>query len=255
MSTGKFVWYDYNANDVDKALAFYTEVVGWKAQPWDGADADDPYTMFAVGEKSIGGVVELADDAREMGAPPHWLAHITVDDLDVSRAKAEELGATVYTQEEMPEVGRFAILADPTGAVFSMFQPSSDDGGGLSPDTPGAFSWHELYTEDLDGAWDFYTKVFGWKQTDTMEMGEMGEYRMFGPGEDQTLGGMMKKPDEFPMSAWAYYVTVEDIDAAIGRAESKGGTKMFGPNEVPGGGKTAMFTDNQGGVFAFYSPA
>jgi predicted enzyme related to lactoylglutathione lyase len=212
--------------------------------------------MLTVGGRPIGGIMEMAEDARKMGAPPHWLAYVSVDDLDEYTEKAAELGAKVYVSKvDVPEVGEFSILGDPAGAVFAMFQSAGDDPEQPDMETPGAFSWHELMTDDFDGAWDFYTELFGWQQTDSMDMGEMGEYRMFGVADETTYGGIMQKPDDFPMSAWVLYITVDDIDDAIKRAESHGGKKLNGPQEVPGGGKTAQFLDDQGGMFAFYAPA
>jgi predicted enzyme related to lactoylglutathione lyase len=253
MSTGKFVWYDYQTGDVDRALAFYPETVGWKTEEWEGSSSDSPYTMFTVDGQAIGGVMELPEQARESGAPPHWQAYVTVEDIEEAFERARELGAGVHAPiMNMEEVGRMAVLTDPQGAAFAIYESAEDNPATLSPDTPGAVSWHELYTTDLEGAWDFYTELFGWEKTDSMDMGEMGEYRMYGHNPDFSYGGFMRKPDEFPRSAWLYYFTVENMDDAVSRVESHGGTLINGPHDVPGGGKTAQFTDDQGGMFAFY---
>lgn len=254
MTEGEFVWYDYNAADVDKAIAFYTETVGWKSEAW--SDSDHPYTMFTVGEQSVGGVMELPDQARQMGAPPHWLAYTSVASVDDSVAKATELGASVLAPAfDIPDVGRISVLADPQGAVFALFRASSQDGQNWEPiptTTPGAFSWHELMTSDLEAAWTFYSELFGWDKVKSMDMGEMGEYRLFGfgTGEENALGGMMVQPADMPQSAWMCFITVDDLDAGIERVVNHGGQVVNGPIDVPGG-RVAAFIDNQGGWFAF----
>ena len=117
---GSFVWYELMTSDVEAAKAFYTEAIGWKTQDFEGAD----YTMFAVGDRPIGGVMLLPEEAKKMGAPPHWLGHLGVADCDASAKKAEELGGKILRPPEdiEPGVGRFSVVADPQGAVLSLFQ-------------------------------------------------------------------------------------------------------------------------------------
>jgi uncharacterized protein len=116
----------------------------------------------------------------------------------------------------------------------------------------GDISWTELMTADLDGAWAFYEKVFGWVKTDAMEMPGMGTYQMFGVG-DLTLGGMMKTMEGVPPN-WGYYIKVADIHAAIKRATDRGASVLNGPMEIPGGDLVAQLMDNQGGAFSLHGP-
>lgn len=254
MSMGKFVWYDLNSKDTQRGVAFYSEVIGWKAVPWEGdTEGVGDYVMFSVGDKSIGGVMELPEEAREMGLPAHWLAYIGVDDADATVAKAKSLGAEpLMPVEDIPDVGRFGLLRDPQGAVFAIFQPNDSrmDSGQPPMTQPGAFSWHELATDDPKAAFAFYQKLFGWNATGSMDMGpEMGEYQMFGESPDHQYGGVMKRPAQMPMSAWLYYIMVDDLDDAISRARARGGKLVNGPNEVPGGTLVAQLVDDQGVAF------
>jgi predicted enzyme related to lactoylglutathione lyase len=145
------------------------------------------------------------------------------------------------------------VIADPQGAVISVFQPQ----GKMEPhDTtkPGEVSWNELMTTDYQAAFGFYSELFGWKQQDEMDMGPAGKYRIYGQG-DAMYGGMMNKPAEVQMPpAWIYYINTDDLDAAITRATTKGAKKIFGPQDVPGGTRVAQLIDPQGAVFALHGP-
>src|SRR5262245_66151099 len=121
MSTnnGRFVWYEYLAKDTKKAIAFYSGVVGWSTQPFpEGGD----YTMWVGSQGPLGGVMALPDEAAKMGTPPNWMAHVEVQDVDATAALAKKLGGRVYKEPtDIPNVGRFAVLADPQGAAFAVF--------------------------------------------------------------------------------------------------------------------------------------
>lgn len=251
-SNGNFVWHELMTTDVDAAIAFYTEVIGWKTQPFEGGDK--PYTMFCIGDQPIGGVMALPDEAKAMGAPPHWLGHAKVADLAASTASAKKLGGTILHQMTIPEVGSFAVTKDPQGAVMSMFQPEGDMEA-ADRSKPGAYSWAELNTTDYESAWKFYSGVLGWKPTESMDMGDgMGQYFMFThPGGEGSMGGMSNVAEQMNMPPfWLYYANVDDIDSALARIQSKGGKVMNGPMDVPGGGKIAQCADPQGCAFAIY---
>jgi predicted enzyme related to lactoylglutathione lyase len=250
-STGKFVWYDLMTTDPTAAQAFYTEVIGWKTEPWEGPN---PYTLFAVGDRgSLGGVAELPEQAREMGAPPHWLSYVEVKDVDATVERAKELGASVMGEPfDIPGVGRIAILRDPQGAVLGTFKPEKPAGDDWPMAGDACFGWNELNTTDWKAARDFYTRLFGWTETETLDMGEMGVYWMYGRG-DQSYGGMcnaaaaMEAPPH-----WMYYVQVTGLDAAAERVKSNGGKILNGPMEVPGGDRVVQCMDPQGAAFGMF---
>jgi hypothetical protein len=85
-----------------------------------------------------------------------------------------------------------------------------------------------------------------------MDMGPMGKYRIFGAG-GAPLGGMMDETEDAPLSAWAFYVNVDGIDAAVERIEANGGQVTMGPHEVPGGSWIVQALDPQGAAFALVS--
>ena len=253
-NTGRFVWYELLTSDPKAAIAFYTHVVGWKTQAWETGD----YTMWAASQGPLGGVTRLPDEAKQMGAPPYWQANVQVDNVDETVAKVKQLGGKVLVAEDVPTVGRFAVIADPQGAVIAVFTPSQD----MAPHDvtkEGEFSWHELYTTNHEAAFEFYHSIVGWERLDEFDMGAMGKYLLWGRGGKQ-LGGMMtmppsmKTPDGRPVPpSWMYYVTIADLDAALERAKGKGARVLNGPMEVPGGGRIVQLMDPQGAAFALFT--
>jgi predicted enzyme related to lactoylglutathione lyase len=244
---GLFVWYEDLAKDPQAAIAFYSDVLGWKTQPFSGS-GDGDYTMWVGGQGPLGGVMKLPE---EMGAPPHWMAHVQVEDVDATAALAKKLGGKIHKEPtDIPSVGRFAVLGDPQGASLSVFKPES----AMEPHDPskeGEFCWNELLTSDSAAAFKFYSELFGWKILEEMDMGPMGKYRVFGIG-DQRLGGMMTTPQGASMPPmWLYYAETKDLDGALERAKRKGAKVMNGPMDVPGG-RVVQLQDPQGAAFALH---
>jgi len=248
----QFVWYELATTDVAAAQAFYTDVIGWTSEPFDGAN--EPYIMWVTDGGPVGGLMLIPEAAKQQGAPPHWSAYIGVADVDAEAKKAEGLGATlVVPPTDIPNAGRFAVIFDPQMAAICLFQPLQEETI-MAGDLPGRFSWRELTTSDPDGAWDFYSQMFGWSKADAMDMGEMGTYQMFSTRPDDCrTGGMMQLPaDAEYRSNWLYYITVADLDAALARVTALGGKVLNGPMEVPGGSRVAQCLDPQGAAFALH---
>jgi hypothetical protein len=249
----RFVWYELMTTDVAAARAFYGRVVGWQARA-----ADVPgvaYTLLSAGGADVGGMMALPPEAA--GAPPAWIGYVGVADVDaMSRRFAAAGGAVHRAPAEIPGVGRFAVVADPQGAVLALFQPGADCGEPPAPpaaDTPGRVGWHELMAADGGAAFDFYAGLFGWTKGQAMDMGEMGVYQLFAAaGAD--IGGMMTRPPEVPAPCWQYYFNVEAIDAAQARVAEAGGQVVNGPMEVPGGHWILHGLDPEGVFFALVAP-
>jgi predicted enzyme related to lactoylglutathione lyase len=249
-NNGRFVWYEHITKDPKAAIAFYSDVIGWQTQPFgEGGD----YTMWAGSQGPLGGVIGLPEQAAKMGAPPHWMGHVQVENVDASAALVKELGGQIHHgPEDIPTVGRFAVIADRQGAFLSIFQPSGDLMKLHDASKPGEFCWSELVTSDSAAAFAFYAKLFGWKVIEDMNMGDMGNYRVFGLG-DIRVGGMMAVPKGSKMPPmWGYYTQVSNLDAAIERATKRDAKVLNGPMEVPGGARIAQLLDPQGAVFALH---
>jgi hypothetical protein len=250
IETGTFVWYDLNTTVREAAIDFYGAIAGWGTKP--SGEEETPYTEWSIGDESIGGVMELSEEAREQGASPHWMAYVYTPDVDATAGRAVELGAElVVAPTDIEQVGRFAIFVDPQGAVIAPFAFESDEEMEFPErDTHGAINWHDLMAADPDAAWEFYSELFGWDRTGSMEMGTY-TYQMFGHDET-SYGGIAKKPDEAPSASWLYYIHVDDLDAALASVESRGGQITHGPLEIPGGSRVAHCVDPEGAVFALH---
>jgi predicted enzyme related to lactoylglutathione lyase len=245
-----FFWYELMTPDVPAAEAFYKTVVGWDSEPFPGSDIG--YIVFKAGDRGVGGVMTVPEEAAAMGAKPAWVGYIDTMDVDAATAGVKKAGGTVYREPaEIPNVGRFSVVTDPQGAVFMLLQPSTeDDQPPVPPMTPGHVGWHELYAGEWQSAFDFYASQFGWEKGDAMDMGEMGTYQLYKAGGPDAVGGMMTKPDSVPVPAWLFYFNVSNIDEAVARVTGNGGKILMGPMEVPGGAWMIQGTDPQGAIFA-----
>lgn len=250
-SKGHFVWYEHLTKDPTAAIGFYADVVGWKTQAFgEGGD----YVMWVGSQGPLGGVFKLPDEAAAMGAPPHWMGYVHVDDVDGAAALAKKLGGKIYKgPTDIPNVGRFVVIGDPQGAVIAAFKPSAAMAL-HDASNPGEFCWNELLTSDSAAAFDFYSAIFGWKIVQEMDMGAMGKYRIYGVG-DRQLGGMMTIAKGAPMPPmWLHYVETADLEAAQARATKNGAKVMNGPMDVPGG-RIVQMMDPQGAAFALHQAA
>lgn len=251
----KFFWYELMTSDRAAAEGFYAKVVGWTLSPF--GDPDDPYTIIEAAGRGIGGIMAIPEEAAAGGMKPCWIGYVHVTDIDAAVENVRAGGGKVYREPAMiPTVGRFAVVADPQGAMFNMLQPEGMDMPALPMATMGGVDWHELHSSDWAKGADFYAAQFGWSKTDAMEMGPLGTYQMFamepaaeGAACGTTCGGMYNDLDA-ATPFWLFYVHVDDIDAAIGRVTGNGGTILSGPDQVPGGVWVINARDPQGALFA-----
>ncbi|MGQ0645979.1 MAG: VOC family protein [Gemmatimonadaceae bacterium] len=260
---GRFVWYDLMTTDVPAATAFYTKIAGWGTQDFD-MGPNGTYQMWTVGDMPIGGVVKLTAEMGPPGTPPHWMGSVAVPSVDDTVRQAESLGGKVLAPPaDIPTVGRYAVIADPQGAVIALFTPHQamprDD---LTPKV-GEFSWNELMTTDHNAAYAFYATLFDWEPMGEFDMGQpMGMYKMYGQaggpttpdGQPMPYGGMFTlTPDMKMPPSWVSYIKVDSADATAELVKSLGGQVFNGPMEVPGGDRIAQCLDPQGGMFAVHS--
>jgi predicted enzyme related to lactoylglutathione lyase len=246
---GRIVWYELLTTDMKAAEQFYTAVIGWTVKPFRGAP--DPYDVFArSGGVDVGGVMTIPNG---MNFPPHWEMYLAVPKLEDTVSKIERLGGSALSPLiEVPNVGRLRTMKDPQGAVFAIIEPAPTDERPETEPVVGDGSWHELYTTDAEAALKFYTDVFGWRPTETMDMGPMGKYYMF--GRAFALGGMMHKPPEMAQVPpnWNLYFRVPDVNAAAERVKANGGQVLNGPMEVPGNQWIVNCMDPQGAAVSFH---
>jgi predicted enzyme related to lactoylglutathione lyase len=247
-----FIWYELMTTDPGAAKAFYRKVVGWEMQAFGGGT---DYTVLDAGDGQVGGIMALPTQARATGLKPCWLGYIGVDDVDAAADRIAKAGGAIHrAPEDIPGVGRFAVVADPQGAAFMLLKGTTDGPPpkAFKATTPRHVGWNELHTTDWKAGLAFYSKLFGWAKSDAFDMGAMGTYLVFNAGGD-AIGGMMTSPN-FPRPVWLFYFNVDSIDAGHRRLTDAGGQVLFGPSEVPGGGWIIQATDPQGAMFALVGP-
>jgi predicted enzyme related to lactoylglutathione lyase len=239
-------WVDLGAPDLDVAVEFYSRLFGWEVPASENVQQTGGYRRATKSGADVAGMMPLMQEAQ----PPAWTTYVSVADADATAAAVKEAGGSVFAEPmDVMDLGRMAVFADPTGAVFGVWQPGTFPGAGLVNE-PGALAWNELGTRDPEAAKAFYAAVFGWGFEDK-DMGEMGTYTIWKLGEDE-IGGMMdisgRVPDEVP-SHWLVYFAVENTDAAVETVKSSGGGVSFGPIDIPAG-RFAIVSDPAGANFA-----
>ena len=250
---GDFVWYELMTSDVDAAAGFYAALVGWRSRPFE--DSPIGYRLFSAGDSDVAGLMTIPPEASAAGMRPCWLGYIGVDDVDAASKKIVEAGGTQHMPPtDIPGVGRFAMLADPQGALFYLMKGAMEGPStSFAPMKVGHCNWNELATSDQAAALAFYSAQFGWKKGDVMPMGEMGDYQ-FITHHEETLGAIMTRMPDGPPPRWNFYFGVEDIDAANKIATDGGATIHYGPAEVPGGIFIIVGSDPQGAMFGLVGP-
>ena len=246
---GRPLWYELMTNDVKAAEKFYTTVVGWTVTPFEGSP--QPYDIWnRAGGVPVGGVMKIPEG---MNFPPHWGMHVGVPKLEDAISKIERLGGSALSPIiEVPNVGRMRTMKDPQGVTFSIYEPVSPPQQAEAKPEIGDTSWHELYTTDANAALKFYSDLFGWRETQAMDMGPMGKYHIIARKWD--IGGVMNKPPEMAQVPphWGFYFRVDDVNKGAERVKANGGKVLNGPMEVPGGSHIVNCMDPQGAAFSLH---
>jgi predicted enzyme related to lactoylglutathione lyase len=116
---GAFCWNELATRDAEAAKKFYAQLLGWDLQESNAAGMQ--YTEIVVGGNHIGGIYKMTPEQGDM--PSHWMVYVAVDDVDAAAKRTEELGGKVIVQPmDIPKVGRFCVINDPTGAALSLIK-------------------------------------------------------------------------------------------------------------------------------------
>lgn len=244
-------WVDLSAPDLDAAEKFYGELLGWEIPELPNSADLGGYRRATRDGADVAGAMPLMQE----GQPPAWTNYVSVADADETATAVREAGGSVIAEPmDVMDLGKMAVFADPTGAVFGVWEPGTFPGAARVNET-GALAWNEVNTRDPEGAKEFYGSVFGWT-ADDQDMGGLGTYTVWMLG-DSSVGGMLdmrgRVPDEVPPH-WLAYFGVDDTDAAVEKAKELGGGIAFGPIDIPAG-RLAIVTDTAGAAFAVIKPA
>jgi uncharacterized protein len=247
----RFVWFDLMVGDLPAAKSFYTNLMGWSTReapmPPQGT-----YTIFSYQGQDFGGMAPLPDPK----ASPYWMPYVQVSNVEQSLRDAEKMGGRVLMPPtEIPNVGKFATLQDPTGGVLSIIhfnQPTSPPGPGNN--LVGAVAFCELITDDLPGALKFYETLFDWSHV-VINVPGFDDYYILLHGQNQ-IGGMYgRKGTPLSGSTWLTYFEVDDVDAKNGMALTSGCTTLLPPNDAAGIGRFSWLTDPQSAMIALFKDA
>ncbi|HZV72750.1 MAG TPA: VOC family protein [Conexibacter sp.] len=244
---GTFSWADLSTTDQDAARAFYGALFGWEADDMPVGEGV-VYSMMRVGDRQVAAISPQPQAQREAGVPPLWNSYVTVASADDAAARAQELGAAVPAPPfDVMDVGRMAVIRDPQGAFFMVWEPKRHIGAGLV-NAPGALVWNELASNDLDDSSAFYSGLFGW--TIAPFEGSEQLYLSIRNG-DANNGGMREATPPGVPPHWLVYFGVDDLAAALERVGELGGTVHAGPIDIQMA-KIAIVADPQGATFALY---
>ena len=245
---GTFCWVELGTSNSEAAKAFYTKLFDWSYVD-NPVGPDMIYTMLKLNDKDVGALYQLMPDMVAQGIPPHWLSYISVKNVDETAKKIKAEGGTVLKEPfDVFTVGRMAVIKDPTGAAFALWQAGTHQGSGIY-NVPNSFCWNELGTTDTKKAGEFYSEVFGWSRN-TQNFGPM-EYTLFNNG-DRGAGGMYQITPEMGNIPphWLVYFAVDDCDAKVQKATELGAQVMKPADDIPGVGRFAIMLDPQGAAFA-----
>jgi uncharacterized protein len=247
---GTFTWVELATTDQNAAKSFYMSLFGW-AENTQPIGPNDFYTIFKIDGRDAAAGFTMREDERKMGVPPHWNLYIAVADADQSAKRAAELGGKVLAPPfDVMDAGRMAVIQDPTGAIFQLWQPKRNQGIGIAG-AEGTLCWADLSTPDPARAKPFYEGLFGWKISASPN--DTSGYLHLQNGEEY-IGGMppasARPPDAPPH--WLLYFFVSDVDASAAKAKQLGAAIHMAPMDIQNVGRMAILADPQGAVFSIF---
>lgn len=248
-------WADLSTTDDGAALQFYGALFGWTNDPQE-MGPDSFYHMQMLNDESVVGICQQGEEENAQNVPPHWNTYFTVVSADETVQKAKDAGGTVLMEAfDVFDAGRMAVIQDPQGAVFMVWQPRGHAGAGVMWE-PGSIIWAELTTRDTGEASGFYERVLG---VETGPADGPMPYTIMKVGGAE-VAGMLNIADLRPDAAgtpphWSVYFGVADADATVEKAGSLGAAVMVPPMAIPNVGRFSILQDPQGAVFRIFEPA
>lgn len=248
---GSFCWFELGTTDQEAAKKFYGSLFGWLADDIP-MGPDGNYTMFKLDDRvvaagyAVGG--QMAPDV-----PPHWALYVAVQSADKAAAQIAAAGGKLLKPPfDVFDAGRMAVAADPTGAVFMVWQANKNSGTGLTG-VDGTVCWADLNTPDPARAADFYKAVFGWETT-TGEKDSSGYLHI--KNGDEFIGGIPPAAYYDPKLPphWLIYFQVSNCDDSVAKATAMSAQVLFPPSDVQTVGRMAIVKDPQGAAMALFQP-
>ncbi|MGO9488479.1 MAG: VOC family protein [Solirubrobacteraceae bacterium] len=232
--------------DQPGAKAFYAGLFGWDAD--DRPEGEGHYSMQLLDGRRVAAIAGQPSQQRDAGVPPMWNSYVSVSSADESAALAAQLGGTLHAGPfDVMEAGRMAVIADPQGAFFEIWEPRENFGAELV-NAPGALVWNELSTTDVQGASEFYSGLFGW----SVATFENSPEAYLGIRNGAANNGGIRELKEPVPPNWLVYFGAADLDATLARVVELGGAQMVGPIDIQIA-RIAIVQDPEGAVFGLYA--
>jgi len=247
---GSFCWIELGTTDQAAAKTFYHSLFGWESGDFPMGPSET-YTVFRLKGRDTGGGYTLRPDMLAQGVPPHWMLYIQVPSADETSAKITAAGGKLMAPPfDVMDIGRMAVAQDPTGAVFSIWEPQKGGAIGIAGEA-GALCWADLVTSDVEAAKKFYESIFPW-QLSPGEKDTSG-YLHIKNGED-FIGGVPPAHFRDPKAPphWLLYFMVESCDASTAKLRELGGRVFAGPMTIEHVGRWSIASDPQGAAFALF---
>ena len=247
---GSFCWIELATTDQAAAKKFYTSLFGWAVNEFPMGPGE-MYSIFRIDGRDAAAAYTMRPEQRAQGVPPNWLLYVAVESADDAAARTAKLGGKVHAPPfDVMDLGRMAVLQDPTGAVFAVWQAKRHGGIGIAG-VPGTLCWADLSTPDTARAQEFYEGLFGWK----ISPGEKDSsgYLHIQNGETY-IGGIPPAQHRNPNAPphWLVYYYVNDVDAATDKAKQSGANVYLAPMSLEKVGRFSVLADPQGAVFALF---
>jgi len=248
---GTFSWVELTTTDQEAAKSFYSELFGWQAEDRPVSEGV-VYSMMKLDDRFVAAISPQPAQQSEAGVPSLWNSYISVSSADETAARAAQLGGTVHAPPfDVFDAGRMAVIQDPQGAFFMVWQPKEHIGASLV-NAPGALVWNELASPDIDASSAFYAALFGWRIEPFSSAQASVEPYLAIKNDGASNGGIRPLSPPGTPPHWLVYFGVSDLDAALSTATALGGRTLAGPIDIEMA-KTAVVQDPQGAVFALYA--
>jgi predicted enzyme related to lactoylglutathione lyase len=246
---GTFCWVELASSDAVAAKKFYSSLFDWDIADQQ-VSPDMVYTIFQIDGKDVAAAYQMNEKEKSQ-SPPYWLSYISTTKVEDSMEKARSLGGNILGGPiDVMDAGRLAVIQDPTGAVFAVWQAAKHIGVRYAGE-PRTLGWNELLTTDDQKAGEFYTQLFGWGKELMPSLMKDSPYTLF-QIENRPVGGMLKTPAEWGKVPphWLVYFRVDDTDQTVQKVTKLGGRVIVPPTDIPNVGRFSILTDPQGADFA-----
>ncbi len=250
---GSFCWIELATSDQKAAKNFYGTLFGWSANDTPMGPGDF-YTIFQLEGRDTAAAYTLRKEQRSQGVPSHWMLYVAVDSAEATAARVTELGGKVLVPPfDVASFGKMAVIQDPTGPVFSIWEPKGNQGTGITG-VGGTLCWADLSSPDPARASKFYGELFGWKMTSDNDDNPASGYQHIQNGEEFIGGILSAEKDSKIPPHWLPYFLVANCDLSAAKAKELGAGFLLQPATMENVGRMAVIADPQQAVFAVFQP-